>query len=151
MAYDKIIKGGTVVTPVGTVKADVAIKREKIAAIGKGLAADSDGAARIIDAKGHLVIPGVIDVHVHLDLPFGGTVSTDDYVTGHRAGARGGVTTTIDFAIPYAKRGGKYDPLSKAADNWFKRAEGKAMLDYTFHICITKWEQHQSHSTNGER
>jgi dihydropyrimidinase len=141
MAYDKIIRGGTVVTPVGTVKADIAIKREKITAIGRALPAD--GARKIIDAKGHLVIPGVLDVHVHLDLPFCGTVSTDDYVTGHRAGARGGVTTTIDFAIPYERKGGKYDPLSKAADNWFKRAEGKAMLDYTFHICITKWEQHQ--------
>jgi dihydropyrimidinase len=144
MAYDKIISGGTVVSPTGSVKADVAIKGEKIVAIGKNLAKSSNGASKIIDAKGHLVLPGVLDVHVHLDLPFCGTVSSDDYISGHRAGARGGVTTTIDFAIPYARNNGKYDTLSQAADNWMKKADGKALLDYTFHICITNWDQHKS-------
>lgn len=145
MAFDKIIKGGTVVLPTGTVKADVGITGEKIAAIGTGLTALDKNAA-VIDAKGHLVIPGVLDVHVHLALPFCGTTSSDDYISGTRAGARGGVTTLIDFAIPYAKPGGdgKYDTLSEAADNWFQRAEGKALIDYTFHICLTKWEQHKN-------
>jgi dihydropyrimidinase len=145
MAFDKIIKGGTVVLPTGTIKADVAITGEKISAIGVNLAA-LDKNAQIIDAKGHYVLPGVLDVHVHLALPFCGTVSSDDYRSGTRAGARGGVTTLIDFAIPYAKPdgGGKYDTLSEAADNWFKRAEGKAMIDYTFHICLTQWPQHKN-------
>ena len=85
------------------------------------------------------MLPGVLDVHVHLELPFCGTVSADDYRTGTRAGARGGVTTVIDFAIPYAG-----DSLDQAADNWMKKAEGKALIDYTFHICITRWNEHKS-------
>ncbi len=140
MKYDKIVFGGLVVTPGGTIAADVAICGEKIAAIGSGLA-ELVPEAEKIDASGHLVLPGVLDVHVHLELPFCGTTSSDDYRTGTRAGARGGVTTLIDFAIPYG-RDGKYESLSQAADNWHRKAEGKAMIDYTFHICITKWDQH---------
>lgn len=136
--FDKVVKGGQVVTPTGVVNADVAIRGEKIAAVGEGLAAAGKrNGAKIIDAKGHYVIPGVLDVHVHLDLPFCGTTSSDDYRTGTRAGARGGVTTLIDFAIPY-----KGDSLSQAADNWLKRADGKALIDYTFHICLTRWDEH---------
>ena len=97
-----------------------------------------DKDTKIIDATGHHVIPGVLDVHVHLELPFMGAVSADDYRTGTRAGARGGVTTVIDFAIPYAG-----DSLSEAADNWMKKAKGKALIDYTFHICITRWNEHK--------
>jgi len=139
--FDTIVKGGRVVTPSGTIKADIAIKGEKIAAIGDNLSALAE-ARKTIDASGHIVIPGVLDVHVHLELPFCGTVSSDDYVTGTRAGARGGVTTLIDFAIPYGKNG-KYETLSEAADNWHRKAEGKALIDYTYHICITNWETHQ--------
>lgn len=142
MTFDTIVKGGKVVTPSGTVKADIGIRGEKIAAIGEGLAKDAQ-ANTIVDANGHIVIPGVLDVHVHLELPFCGTVSSDDYVSGTRAAARGGVTTLIDFAIPY-RREGKYESLSEAADNWHKKAEGKAMIDYTFHICITGWDTHKS-------
>jgi len=80
----------------------------------------------------------VLDVHVHLELPFCGTVSADDYRSGTRAGARGGVTTVIDFAIPPA--GGS---LSDAADIWMKKAQGKSLIDYTFHICITRWNDHK--------
>ncbi|MEO5510575.1 MAG: amidohydrolase family protein, partial [Longimicrobiales bacterium] len=79
-----------------------------------------------------------LDVHVHLELPFCGTTSADDYRTGTRAAARGGVTTLIDFAIPYAG-----DSLNDAANNWRARAEGKALIDYTFHICITRWDEHK--------
>lgn len=140
-AFDKIIKGGKVVTPTGTAKADIGIRGEKIAAIGENLSALAK-ADTVIDATGHYVIPGVLDVHVHLELPFCGTVSSDDYVSGTRAGARGGVTTLIDFAIPY-KKNGKYESLGQAADNWHKKAEGKALIDYTFHICITGWETHK--------
>jgi dihydropyrimidinase len=92
----------------------------------------------VIDARGHHVIPGVLDVHVHLELPFCGTVSADDYRSGTRAGARGGVTTLIDFAIPSAN-----GTLSEAADTWMKKAEGKSLIDYTFHICITRYNEHK--------
>ena len=136
MTFDTIIRGGNVVTPTGTVIADVGITGEKIAAIGPGLA--PSGNTKVIDAAGHHVIPGVLDVHVHLELPFCGTTSSDDYRSGTRAGACGGVTTLIDFAIPYAG-----ESLNDAADNWMKRAEGKALIDYTFHICITRWNEHK--------
>ena len=135
MQFDRIIRGGNVVTPAGSFTGDIGIRGEKIAALGEEL--DTDG-AEVIDARGHHVIPGVLDVHVHLELPFCGTTSSDDYRTGTRAGARGGVTTLIDFAIPYAG-----DSLSDAADNWMKKAEGKALIDYTFHICITRWNEHR--------
>jgi len=118
VAFDRIIKGGNVVTPAGTFTGDVGITGEKISALGVNL--EGDKSTKVIDAKGHHVIPGVLDVHVHLELPFCGTVSADDYRTGTRAGARGGVTTLIDFAIPYAG-----ESLSQAADNWMKKAEGK--------------------------
>ncbi len=134
--FDTIVKGGNVVTPAGTFTGDVGIAGEKIAALGVNL--DADKSTKVIDAKEHHVIPGVLDVHVHLALPFMGTVSADDYRTGTRAGARGGVTTLIDFAIPY-----KGESLNDAADNWMKRAEGKSLIDYTFHICITRWNEHK--------
>src|SRR6185503_7672831 len=132
MHFDTIIKSGNVVTPAGTFTGDVGITGEKISALGADLGTD---AGKVIDASGHHVIPGVLDVHVHLELPFCGTVSADDYRSGTRAGARGGVTTLIDFAIPPA--GGT---LNDAADLWMKKAEGKSLIDYTFHICITKYQ-----------
>jgi dihydropyrimidinase len=138
MRFDTIVKGGNVVTPLGTSVTDIGIAGEQIAAIGPGL--EAGAGTKIIDAKGHHVIPGVLDVHVHLELPFMGAVSADDYRTGTRAGARGGVTTLIDFAIPYAG-----DSLNDAADKWMARAEGKAMIDYTFHICITRYNEHNDH------
>ncbi len=136
MRFDTIVRGGNVVTPRGTSKIDIGIVGEKIATIAPDLVAAPD--TKVIDASGHHVIPGVLDVHVHLELPFCGTVSSDDYRSGTRAGARGGVTTLIDFAIPYAG-----DSLEMAADNWMKKAEGKALIDYTFHICITRWNEHK--------
>ena len=87
MQFDKIVSGGKVVTPAGILETEVGIKGEKIEALGTNLAADAAG-AQIIDAAGHYVLPGVIDVHVHLELPFCGTVSSDDYRSGTRAGAR---------------------------------------------------------------
>ena len=135
MRFDRVIRGGHVVTPGGTFTGDVGIIGEKIAALGAGLDTDN---ADVVDATGHHVIPGVLDVHVHLELPFCGTVSADDYRTGTRAGARGGVTTVIDFAIPSAT-----GSLSEAADTWMKKAEGKSLIDYTFHICITRYNEHK--------
>jgi dihydropyrimidinase len=137
MKLDRIIRGGNVVTPAGTFTGDVGIAGEKIVALGAEL--EAGPGTDVLDASGHHVLPGVLDVHVHLELPFCGTVSADDYRSGTRAGARGGVTTVIDFAIPYAG-----DSLSQAADNWMKKAEGKALIDYTFHICITRYAEHKS-------
>jgi dihydropyrimidinase len=135
MSYTRVVKGGRVVTPDGVIEADVGIDGEKIGAVAPDLAANG---ADVVDASDHLVIPGVLDVHVHLELPFCGTVSADDYRTGTRAGARGGVTTLIDFAIPYDG-----DSLSDAADNWLAKAEGKSLIDYTFHICVTRFDEHR--------
>lgn len=136
MSFDSIIRGGSVVTPHGTSITDIGITGETISAIGPGLVGSAG--TRIIDASDHLVLPGALDVHVHLELPFCGTVSSDDYRSGTRAAARGGVTTLIDFAIPYAG-----DTLAQAAENWMAKADGKALIDYTFHICITRYDEHK--------
>ncbi|HUR96410.1 MAG TPA: dihydropyrimidinase [Gemmatimonadales bacterium] len=136
MNFDRIIKGGNVVTPAGTFIGDVGVSGETIAALGADL--EPSAGTDIIDATGHHVLPGVLDVHVHLALPFCGTVSADDYRTGTRAGARGGVTTVIDFAIPYAG-----ESLDQAADAWMRKAEA-SLIDYTFHICITRFTEHKA-------
>jgi dihydropyrimidinase len=135
MKFDCVVRNGNIVTPGGEFTGDIGIVGERIAALGEGL--DTAG-ADVVDATGHHVIPGVLDVHVHLELPFCGTVSADDYRSGTRAGARGGVTTVIDFAIPSAE-----GSLSDAADTWMKKAEGKSLIDYTFHICITRYNEHK--------
>jgi dihydropyrimidinase len=144
MPYDTVITGGTVINANGQAKVDVAIKGEKIAAVGKGLAkAASNGReaggnrTTIVDATGKYVIPGALDVHVHLALPFCGTVSSDDFNTGTRAAARGGVTTVIDFAIPYGD-----DSLEDAYHNWRAKADGVSCVDYCFHMALTKWDRH---------
>ncbi|MCP4591714.1 MAG: dihydropyrimidinase [bacterium] len=136
MRFDTIITGGTLVTAMGRTRGDLGIRGERIAAIGRNLAS-ADTNALIIDAKGRYVIPAGVDVHVHLDLPFMGSNSSDDYNSGHRAAARGGITTTIDFAIPYGK-----ESMSQAVDNWFKKAEGIACVDYGFHGTITDHRRH---------
>jgi len=136
MKYDTIITGGTLVTVAGRMKGDLAIRGEKIAAIGKDLADGQTNGARIVDATGRYVLPAGLDVHVHLELPFCGTVSSDDYDSGTRAAARGGVTTVIDFAIPYGQ-----DTLAQAVENWDAKARGKACVDYAFHCAITNWQR----------
>ncbi len=136
MTLDTIISGGRLVTASQTVRADVGVRGERIAVIGQDLAKAHPGAA-IVDARDRYVIPAGLDVHVHLELPFCGTVSSDDYDSGTRAAACGGVTTVIDFAIPYGN-----DSLGQAVDNWHARAEGKACVDYCFHVAITKWDRH---------
>ncbi len=137
MRFDKIIHGGKLVTATETTPTDIGIRGETVAALGKGLARSSRNGAELIDATGRYVIPGGIDVHVHLELPFCGTVSADDYDSGTRAAARGGVTTVIDFAIPYGQ-----ESLRQAVDNWHARAEGKSCIDFAFHVAITNWQRH---------
>src|SRR5579875_2590842 len=134
MAYDFVISGATVVGPRGREVADVAVSGETIAAVGPGLAR---GAKHVVDASGQYLIPGALDVHVHLELPFCGTTSSDDWETGTRAAARGGVTTVIDFAIPYGK-----ESLLEAYKNWMAKAGPKACVDYCFHMAITNWDRH---------
>ncbi len=130
MRFDTVIKNGTVVTATDTYKSDVGITGGRIAAIAESLPAENAG--KVIDATGCLVMPGGIDVHTHLDMPFGGTVSADDFETGTIAAAHGGTTTLIDFAIQY-----KGQTLKQAWDTWMKKAENKAAIDYAFHCIIT--------------
>lgn len=124
-----LIKNGRIVTACDDYHADILIDGETIALIGKELNLDAD---RIIDAKDRLVIPGGIDPHTHMDMPFGGTTSCDDFTTGTRAAAYGGTTTIIDFAIQ-----NKGEPLAKAVDTWHNKAHGKAVIDYGFHLIVT--------------
>ena len=130
MAFDTIIVNGRVVTATDTYAGDVAISHGKIAAIGQSLSRENAG--KIMDAAGKYVLPGGIDVHTHLDMPFGGTTSADDFETGTRAAAFGGTTTLIDFAIQY-----KGHTLRKAFDAWMQKAATKAVCDYSFHCIIT--------------
>jgi dihydropyrimidinase len=137
MNYDIVITNGLVLSAQGETRADVAIRGETIAAVGQGLGADAGPDVEIVDARGRLVMPGALDVHVHLELPFCGTVSSDDWNTGTRAAARGGVTTVIDFAIPYGK-----ESLLDAYNNWMERAKPKACVDFCFHMAVTNWDRH---------
>src|SRR6202034_1037366 len=130
MGFDTIIRNGSVVTATDTYQADVAIANGKITAIGTDL--PGQNATKMLDASGKLVLPGGIDVHTHLDMPFGGTTSADDFETGTRAAAFGGTTTLIDFAIQY-----KNQTLRTAFDAWMQKASGKAVCDYAFHCIIT--------------
>jgi len=125
-----LIKGGTIVTAVDQYKGDVLIEDEKIALIGTAIDVQAD---KTIDATGKYVLPGGIDVHTHLDMPFGGTTSADDFETGTTAAAFGGTTSIVDFAIQY--RG---QTLHHAMETWAKKAEGKAVIDYGFHMIITE-------------
>src|ERR1039457_1474132 len=135
MAFDTIIVNGTVVTATDAYAADVAIEGDKVVAIGKALPRD---AKKIIDAAGKYVFPGGIDAHTHLDMPFGGSTSADDFLTGTTAAAFGGTTTIVDFAIQY-----KGQTLRHAFDTWMKKAEGKAVADYAFHCIITELGESQ--------
>ncbi len=123
-----LISGGTVVTGADTYKADVLVDGEKIVTIGKSLKVKAD---RRIDATGKYVIPGGIDVHTHMELPFGGTVASDDFETGTTAAAFGGTSTIIDFAVQDMGAS-----LKKARDAWLAKAEGKAVVDYGLHVIV---------------
>jgi dihydropyrimidinase len=125
-----LISNGTVVTAKETLNADVLIDGERIAEVRQNIPRDS--AETVIDATGLYVMPGGIDVHTHLDMPFGGTTSADDFETGTRAAAFGGTTTIVDFAIQ--ARGTR---MRDALDTWWKKAEGKACIDYGLHMIVT--------------
>ena len=125
-----LVRNGTVVTAVDQYRGDVLIEDEKIALIGASLA--DIRADKVIDATGKYVLPGGIDVHTHLDMPFGGATSADDFETGTVAAAFGGTTSIVDFAIQY-----KGQTLHHAWETWMKKAEGRAVIDYGFHMIMT--------------
>jgi dihydropyrimidinase len=127
-----LIKNGRVVTAVDDYRADILIDGETVSTIGARLDMEAD---RVIDASGKLVIPGGIDPHTHMELPFGGTEASDDFRTGTIAAAHGGTTTIIDFAVQY-----KGQALSEGLDTWHAKAEGKAAIDYGFHLIVTDLE-----------
>ncbi len=127
-----LISNGTVVTADGSQLADVLIDGETIAAIGRDLAGAGMAAHETIDATGRYVIPGAIDVHTHMELPFGGTFAKDTFETGTRAAAFGGTTTIVDFAVQ--TRGAS---LREGLDTWHKKAEGNAVADYGFHMIMS--------------
>ena len=126
-----LIKNGTVVTASDEYRADVLCDGETIAQIGTKIDVKAD---TVIDATGRYVIPGGIDVHTHMELPFGGTVASDDFQTGTIAAAHGGTTTIVDFAVQ--DRG---QPARKAWETWMAKAEGKAAIDYGFHMILREF------------
>ena len=126
---DLLIKGGTVVTATESFVADVAVEAGKIAAIGKDLGIS---ASKTIDAKGKLVLPGAIDAHTHMQMPFGGTVSADSYLSGTRAAVCGGVTTIFDYPVQH-----KGETILGLINSKKEILEKDACCDYAFHCCIT--------------
>ncbi|HET9756021.1 MAG TPA: amidohydrolase family protein, partial [Candidatus Limnocylindrales bacterium] len=127
-----LIANGTIVTAEGSQTADVLIDGETIAAIGGDLPGAGMTADETIDATGRYVIPGAIDVHTHMELPFGGTFAKDTFETGTRAAAFGGTTTIVDFAVQ--SRG---QSLRAGLDAWHAKAEGNAVADYGVHMIMS--------------
>src|SRR5215468_2425953 len=127
-----LISGGTVVSSTGAERADVLVDGERIAAVVQpGFAAAASG-AQVIDASGKYVLPGGVDVHTHMEMPFGGTFSADTFETGTRAAAWGGTTTIIDFAVQP-----KGTSLLAALDTWHGKADGNCAIDYGFHMIVS--------------
>ncbi|HET7168716.1 MAG TPA: dihydropyrimidinase [Candidatus Limnocylindrales bacterium] len=127
-----LITNGIIVGADGSQAADILIDGETIAAIGADLAAAGMTADETIDAAGRYVIPGAIDVHTHMELPFGGTFAKDTFETGTRAAAFGGTTTVVDFAVQ-----SKGKSLREGLDTWHAKAEGNAVADYGFHMIMS--------------
>src|SRR5213596_1114647 len=130
-----LIKNGRIVTAIDDYHADILIENDRVSMIATKLDMDADV---VVDAAGKLVIPGGIDPHTHMELPFGGTQASDDFRTGTLAAAHGGTTSIIDFAVQY-----KGQSLIEGIDNWHKKAEGKTAIDYGFHLITTELEDKQ--------
>ena len=126
---DTVFVGGTVVTADASFRADVAVEDEKIAAVGVDLPTNG---AEVVDVSGALLMPGFIDGHTHLDMPFGGTVTSDDWDTGTAAAVAGGTTTIVDFSLQDID-----GTLAEAVETWQGKAECKAHIDYGCHVAIT--------------
>jgi dihydropyrimidinase len=123
-----LIKNGTVVTAGETTRADVLVDDEIVSAIGLNLDVEAD---KVIDARDRYVMPGGIDVHTHMELPFGGTFASDDFATGTAAAAWGGTTTIVDFAVQSYG-----ESLQQGLEAWMRKADGKAHIDYGFHLIV---------------
>ncbi|MDR3588093.1 MAG: dihydropyrimidinase [Negativicutes bacterium] len=126
--YDLLLKGGTIVTASDVYAGDIAVLDGKVALIGQALDVP---AGQVIDATGKYLLPGGIDVHTHLDMPFGGTVTADNFFTGGAAAACGGTTTVVDFAIQ-----GKGQTLAQTIDTWLAKA-ADCPIDYGLHVAVT--------------
>src|ERR1700722_9833893 len=131
-----LIQGGTVVSPTGAVPADVLVEGEKVSALAvpgsETAVAWGASADRVMDAHGLYVVPGGIDVHTHMEMPFGGTFSVDTFETGTRAAAWGGTTTIVDFAVQ-----AKGTSLLATLDKWHAKADGHCVIDYGFHMIVS--------------
>jgi dihydropyrimidinase len=128
-----LIKNGTIITASEISEADIFIEGETISSIGKNL---DEKAENTIDAKGMLIMPGGIDPHVHLDMPFMGTFSSDDYTSGTSAALFGGTTMVIDFILQTQGKS-----LDHALKEWQGRSNGKALCDYSFHMAVTDFNE----------
>src|SRR5581483_10767380 len=124
-----LIKGGRIVTAADDYVADVFVDGERISLIGSGLDVKAD---RTIDAGGKYVLPGCIDPHTHLDMPFGGAVTVDDFESGQASAACGGTTCGVDFCLQ-----GRGQSFAEALEAWHAKAEGKNLIDYGFHTAVT--------------
>ncbi len=124
-----LIRGGRVVTAADDYVGDVYIEDERISLIGESLDVPAD---KVIDASGKYVLPGCVDPHTHLDMPFGGTVTIDDVESGHISAAFGGTTCHVDFVIQ--PRGASF---GEALETWRAKANGKALIDIGYHMAIT--------------
>ena len=125
-----LIKGGTVITAIDTVDADVRIDGEIVTGIAAPGTHDWEASAdEVIDATGKYVVPGSLDVHTHFELPFGGTVASDNFESGTRAAAWGGTTTVVDFAVQV-----KGESMMEGYENWMAKANGNCAVDYGFHM-----------------
>ena len=125
-----LISGGTVITAIDITVADVLIEGETVVAVAApGSHSWSDEADKVIDASGKYVVPGGIDPHTHMQLPFGGTSASDSFESGTRAAAWGGTTTIVDFAVQV-----KGESLIDGFDAWMGKAEGECAIDYGFHM-----------------
>jgi dihydropyrimidinase len=132
MAYDLVVKNGTIVSATDTFTADLAVSNGKVAAVGR---IDQPGAT-VVDARGKVVIPGGIDAHTHFDMPFMGATTIDDFTTGTTSAVFGGTTTVVDFAIQ--QRGKTF---RHALDDWHRRADGKCAIDYAFHMIVVDFPE----------
>lgn len=139
MSTRTVIRGGLVITASDELHADVLIEDGRIAALAATgtPAADTFTADRTIDATGKYVIPGGVDAHTHMELPFGGTFASDTFETGTRAAAWGGTTTIIDFAVQSVGHS-----LREGLDAWHAKADGKCAVDYGFHMIVSDVNEH---------
>lgn len=132
-----LIRGGTIVGAHSRRALDVRVRDERVVELAENLTPTAG--EEVLDARGHFVLPGGVDAHTHLDMPFGDTRTADDFRTGTRAAAAGGTTTILDFATPEPG-----EPLPSAMDRWMALAADKAVVDYGFHMAVVEMNEHRA-------